>query len=182
MKSYIANVWVAKGQLCGVWTSQGPARKILNCGAGEDSWESLGLQRDPPVHPKGNQHWISIGRTDAEAEAAVLWPPHAKSRLIGKDPDAVKDWGQEKGMTEDEMVGPHHQLNGHEFGWTPGDGDGQESLACFSPWAAKSQIRLNNWRTTAKKYLPSNTWIDTQIPGCCGIAKVARRLAVSGWM
>ena len=83
------------------------------------------------VHPKGNQSWIFIGRTDAEAETPVLWPPDAKSWLIGKDPDAEKDWGQEeKGMTEDEMAGWHHWLNGHEFVWTPGVGDGQGGLAC----------------------------------------------------
>ena len=69
-----------------------------------------------PVHPKGNQSWIFIGRTDAEAEASILWPPDGKNWLIGKDPDARKDWRQEKGMTEDEMVGCHHRLNGHEFG------------------------------------------------------------------
>ena len=69
-----------------------------------------------PVNPKGNQSWVFIGRTDAEAETPILWPPHAKSCLIGKDPDARRDWGQEgKGTTEDEMVGWHHRLNGHEF-------------------------------------------------------------------
>ena len=84
-----------------------------------------------PVHPKGNQSWIFIGRTDAEAETSVLWPPDAESWLIWKDPDAGKDWRQdEKGMTEDEMVGWHHRLDGHGFGWTPGVGDGQGGLAC----------------------------------------------------
>ena len=69
-----------------------------------------------PVHPKGDQSWVLIGRTDARAETPVLWPPQAKSRLIGKDPDAGRDWGQEeKGMTEDEMAGWHHRLDGHEF-------------------------------------------------------------------
>ena len=78
-----------------------------------------------PVHPKGNQSWVFIGRTNVEAETPVLWPPDVKSWLTGKDPDAGKDWGQEeKGTTEDEMVGWHHWLNGHEFGWTPGVGDG----------------------------------------------------------
>ena len=73
---------------------------LLNCGVGEDSWESLGLQGDQPVHPKGNQSWVFIGRTDVEAETPILWPPHAKSWLIWKDPDAEKDWRQEeKGMT-----------------------------------------------------------------------------------
>ena len=78
-----------------------------------------------PVHPKENQSWVLIGRTDAEAETPILWPPHAKSGLIGKDSNAGKDWGQkEKGTTEKEMVGWHHQLNGHEFEYTPGVGDG----------------------------------------------------------
>ena len=91
-----------------------------------------------PVHPKGNQSWIFIGRTDAEAETPTLWPSDVKSRLIGKNPDAGKDWGQEgKGMTEDEMVGWHHQLSGHEFKQALGIGDGQGSLACCSPWGRK---------------------------------------------
>ena len=84
-----------------------------------------------PVHPEGDQSWVFIERTDAEAEAPVLWPPHAKRWLIGKDPDAGRDWAQEeKGMTEDEMAGWHHRLDGHGFGWTLGVGDGQGSLAC----------------------------------------------------
>ena len=88
-----------------------------------------------PVHPKGNQSWIFIGRTDAEVP--ILWSP-AKSWLIRKDPDAGKDWRQkEKGITEDEMVGWHHRLNGHEFEQAPGDGEGQGSLACCSPWSHK---------------------------------------------
>ena len=78
-----------------------------------------------PVHPKGDQSWVFIGRTDVEAETSVLWPPDAKSWLTGKDPDAGRDWGQEEeGTTEDEMAGWHHRLNWHEFGWTPGIGDG----------------------------------------------------------
>ena len=85
-----------------------------------------------PVHPKGDQSRVFIGRTDAEAETPILWPPHAKSWLIGKDLDAGRDWGQEdKGMTEDEMAGWHHQLDAPEFGWTPGAGDGQGGLACY---------------------------------------------------
>ena len=79
-----------------------------------------------------------IGRTDAEAETAILWPPDVKSRLIGKDSDAGKDWGQEeKGKTEDEMVGWHHQLDVHEFEQALGVGDGQGSLVCYSPWGRK---------------------------------------------
>ena len=89
-----------------------------------------------PVNPKWNQSWIFIGRTDAETP--ILWPPDAKSLLTGKDPDAGKDWGQEeKGMTEDEMVGWYHRLNGHEFEQALCDGEGQGSLACCSPWGYK---------------------------------------------
>ena len=91
-----------------------------------------------PVHLKGNQSWIFIGRTDAEAETPVLGPPDAKYWLIWKDPDAEKDWGQEeKGMTENEMVGWPHQLNGREFEWTLGVDSGQGGLLCCSPWGRK---------------------------------------------
>ena len=87
-----------------------------------------------PVHPKGNQSWLFIGRTDAESEAPILWPPDVKNWLIRKDPDAGKDWRQEeKGMTEDEMVGLYHWLNKYEFEQALGDGEGQGSLACCSP-------------------------------------------------
>ena len=87
------------------------------------------------IHPKGNQSWIFIGRTDVEAETPILRPPDVKNWLIWKDPDAGKDWGQkEKGTAEDEMVGWHHQLNGHEFGWTLRVGDGQGGLACCGSW------------------------------------------------
>ena len=101
-----------------------------------------------PVHPKGNQSWIFPGRTDAEAEAPILWPPGAKSWLIWKDPDAGKDWGQEeKGKTEDKMFGWHHWLNGHRFGWTLGVGDGQGDLACWGSWGRKESdtAELLNW-------------------------------------
>ena len=88
-----------------------------------------------PVHPRGNQSWIFIGRTDAEAETPILWPPDVKNWLIWKDPDAGKDWRQkEKGTTEDEMVGWHHWLHGYEFEQALGVGDGQGSLMCYSPW------------------------------------------------
>ena len=96
-----------------------------------------------PVHPKGDQSWVFFGRTDAEAETPVHWPPHAKSWLIGKDSDAGRDWGQEeKGMTEARW---HHQLDGREFEWTPGVGDGQEDLACYNSWGCKESTRLSNW-------------------------------------
>ena len=98
-----------------------------------------------PVYSKGNQSWIFIGKTDAEAETPILWPPHAKSWLIWKDPDAGKDWGQEeKGTTEDEMAGWHHWLNGHGFGWTPGVGDGQGGLAYCGSWGRK-QSDTTEW-------------------------------------
>ena len=88
-----------------------------------------------PVHSKGDQSWVFIGRTDVEAGTPVFWAPDAKSWLIWKDPDAGKDCGQEeKGTTEDEMAELHHRLNGHEFGWTPGVGDGQGGLACCDSW------------------------------------------------
>ena len=91
-----------------------------------------------PVHPKGNQSWIFIGRTDAEAETPILWPPDRKVWLIGKDPDAGKDWRrEEKRTTEDEMVGWHHRLNGHGFEQAPGVIDGQGCLACCSSWGHK---------------------------------------------
>ena len=98
-----------------------------------------------PVHPKGDQSWVFIGRTDVEAETPILWPPNLKSWLIWKDPDAGKDWGQEeKGMIEDEMVGWHHWLNGHGFGCTPGVGDGQGGLAGCSSWSPK-ELGKTEW-------------------------------------
>ena len=91
-----------------------------------------------PVNPKGNQLWILIGRTDAEAEAPLFWQSYLKSQLIGKDRDAGKDWGQEeKGTTEDEMIKWHHQLKGHDSEQTPGDSEGQASLVCCSVWGCK---------------------------------------------
>ena len=101
-----------------------------------------------PVNPKRSQSWIFIGRTDVEAETPILWPSDVKNWLLGKDPDAGKDWRQEeKGMTEDEMVGWHHQLNGHEFEQAPGVGDGQGGLACCSPWGHKDSDMTEwpNW-------------------------------------
>ena len=98
-----------------------------------------------PVHFKGDQSWVFIGRTDAETETLVLWPPHAKSWLIGKDPDAGRDWRQEeKGKAEDEMAGWHHRLNGHEFGWTPGVDDGQGGLVCRDSWGRK-ELDMTEW-------------------------------------
>ena len=113
-----------------------------------------------PVHPKYNQSWVFIGRTDVEAETLIVWPPDAKNWLIGKDPDAGKDWGQEeKGTTEDEMVRWHHRLNGHEFEWTPGVGDGQGGLVCYSPWGHKESDTTEqlNWTELRQlRYLDVN--------------------------
>ena len=98
-----------------------------------------------PVHPKGNQSWIFTGRTDAEAETLILGPPDAKNWLIWKDPDAGKDWRQEeKGMTEDEMVGWQHWLDGHEFELAPGVGDGQGGLVSCSSWGRK-ELDMTEW-------------------------------------
>ena len=98
----------------------------------------LGCKEIKSVHPKGNQPWIFIGRTDAKTEAPILWPPDAKNWLTGKDSDDGENGEQEeKEVTEDEMAGWHHQLTGHEFTQTPGDGEGQGSLACCSPWGQK---------------------------------------------
>ena len=109
-----------------------------------------------PVNPKGNQPWIFIGRIDAEAEAPVLWPPDGKSWLIGKDPDAGKDWGQEeKGATENDMVEWHHQLKGHEFEQTPGDSEEQGCLVCSNPWDCEESHtteQLNNNKKTLQVF------------------------------
>ena len=109
-----------------------------------------------PVNPKGNQSWIFVGWTSVEAEAPILWPPDAKSWLIRKDPDAGKDWMQEKGMTEDRMVGWHHQLDGHEFEQALGDGEGQRSLVCCSPWG----LRVKESDTT--EWLNNNNSLDPE--------------------
>ena len=120
---------------------------LLNCGVGEGSWESLGLQKIQPVHSK-DQPWVFFERNDAKAETPVLWQPHAKSWLIGKDSNAGRDWGQEeKGTTEDEIAGWHHWLDGHEFEWTLGVRDGQGGPACCSSWGCKESDTTEqlNW-------------------------------------
>ena len=111
---------------------------LLNCDVGEDSWESLDCREIQPVHSEGDQPWVFFGRNDAKAETLVLWPPHAKSWLIGKVSDAGRDWGQEKkGTTEDDMAGWHQRLDRWESEWTPGVGDGQGGLACCDSWSHK---------------------------------------------
>ena len=121
------------------------------------------------VNPEGNQLWIFIWRIVAEAEAPTLWPPDAKSCLTGEDLDVGKDWGQEeKGMTEDGMVGWHHWLNGHEFEQALGDSEGQGSLECYSPWGRKDSDvteRMNKWTTiTTNTSLRVNAWYLSFIP------------------
>ena len=125
---------------------------LLNCGAGEKSWESLGLQGDQV---------LNTGRTDAEAETPIFWPTNGKIWLIGKDPDDGKDWRQEeKGMTEDEMVGWHLQLDGHEFEQAPGVADGQGGRECCSPWGRKESDMTEwlNW-TEYVGYIIKINWI-----------------------
>ena len=126
------------------------------------------------VNSKGNQSWRFIGRIDAEAETPILWSPDVKSWLFRKDPDAGKDWRQEvMGTTEDEMVGWHHRLNGHEFEQAPGDREGQESLVCCSPRGCKGSDMTSNWAKTATT-TPNATPCDergtkdvkNQITGC----------------
>ena len=107
-----------------------------------------------PVNPKGNQPWISIGTTDAEVEVSVLWPPDVKNWLIGKDPDTGKDWRQEeKGATEEEMVGWHHRLNEREFEQTRGDSEGQGMLACCNPWGCR-ESDMTEWLNNSSNSCP----------------------------
>ena len=114
-----------------------------------------------PVYSKGDQSWVFFGRTVAKTEIPILWPPHAKSWLIGKDSDAGRYWGQkEKGMTEDEMAGWHHRLNGHEFEWTPGVGDGQGGLACCNSWGCKERLNWTEWLNWTELPLPHFSYLQ----------------------
>ena len=136
---------------------------LWNRGAGEDSWESLGLQGDKLANPQGNQPWVFIGRTGAEAEAPILWPPDVKNWCIGKDPDAGKDWGQEeKEAIENEMVGWHHQLSGEEFEQIQGNSDGQGNLVCCSSWSCRVGHDLaTEWQQqhTVNITQPKKEWV-----------------------
>ena len=131
---------------CESWTiKKAEELMLLNCGVGEDSWGPLYCNEIQPVDPKENQPWIFIGRTNFEAETPMLWPPDVKNWLIWKELDAGKDWRQEeKGTTEEEMVGWCHWLNGHEFEQAPGVDDGQGSLVCYSPWGHK-ELDMSEW-------------------------------------
>ena len=129
-----------------------------------------------PVCPKRNQSWVFIGRTDAEAEAPLLWSPDGKSWLIWKDPDAGKDWGQEeKGTTEDEIVGWHHPLDGHEFEQGLGVGDGQGGLACCSPWGRKESDATErlNWTSHKQELQKLVNWTSWKCM-LCHIKRVLR--------
>ena len=122
------------------------------------------------VNPKGNQSWIFIGGTDAEAETPILWPPDAKNWLTGNDPDTGKDWRQEEKGTDDEMVGWHHQLNKHEFEEGPGVGDGQVSLLCCSPWGLK-ELDTTEWLN----WLTEICWILQNGFGICLLKKAREK-------
>ena len=144
----------------------------------ESTLDSKGIQ---PMTPKGNQSWIFIGRTDAEAETPILWPPDEKNWLIGKDPDAGKDWRrEEKGTTEDEMVGWHHWLDGHEFEQPPGVGDGQGNLACWQ--SIGLQVVRHDWATELKLRKASQdnhrglTWAGPVLWAACGPWRLPRWL------
>ena len=127
---------------------------FLNCGIGETLESPLECKEIQPVDPKRGQSWVFIGRTDVEAETPILWPPDVKSWLIWKAPDAGKDWGQEeKGTTEDKMVGWHHWLNGHEFEQPLGVDDGQQGLACCSSWGHKESDTTERLNWTERNVL-----------------------------
>ena len=148
-------------------------------------WESpLDCKEIQPVHSEGDQPWDFFGRYDAKAETPVLWPPHAKNWLIGKDSDAGRDWGQEeKGMTEDEMAGRHRWLNGRETEWTSGDGDAQGGLACCDSWGRKESDTTEglNWTelNDEEKKNQCDSWVFGRYYSCLPFAeglKVGRSL------
>ena len=144
-----SHVWMWELDHKGGWA---PKNRCIRTAVLENTLESpLDCKEIKPVNAKGNQSWMFTGRTDAETEAPILWPPDAKSQLTGIDSDAGKDRRQEeKGTTEDDMVGWHHQLYGHEFEPTPRDGEGKGSLACAVHGIAKSQTQLSG-RTTEQQ-------------------------------
>ena len=163
---------------------------LLNSGVEEDSWESWTLKISfdckeiQPVHPTGDQSWVFTGRTDADAETPILWPPDVKGWLTGKDPDAGKDWGQEeKRMTEVEMVGWHHQLKGHEFEWTLGVGDEQGSLGCCSPWSRKESDTTEwlNWTKHMRKLKPEAEKLAPSHPASRGQSRICTLKHKNSW-
>ena len=146
---------------CESWTikkTEHQRRCFLTAMLEKTSASPLDSKEIKPVNPKGNQPWIFIGRTDAKAEAPILWPPDAKSWLTGKDPDAGKDWGQEeRGTAEHEMAALHHWLSGHEFEQTPGNSDGQGSVACWSSWDSRvgHNLATTMWLSGKESTRPS---------------------------
>ena len=148
---------------------------LSNCDAGEDSWESSPRRS---VNLKRNQLWIFIGRTDAKAEAPILWPLYVKSRLTGKDPDAGKDWRQEeKGMTEDAVVGWHHQLNEHELSKLREMVKDREAWHAAVHGVAKNRTQLSNWPATYK--LQISGWYKRCLYLKCQGRKEASKLATA---
>ena len=160
----------------GLWSNWAPKNWCFWSVVLEKTLESpLDCKEIQPVHSEGDQPWDFFGRTDAEAETPVLWPPRAKSWLIGKESDAGRDWGQEeKGTTKDEMPGWHHQLNAHEFGWTLGVDDGQGGLASCDSWGCKEsdvteQLNWNelNWTCIKEMWVhvlsPNWRWIHLRV-------------------
>ena len=142
----------------GLWRKLSTEELMLWTVVLEKTLESpLDCKEIQPVHSKEDQSWVFIGGTDVEAETPKLWPPDVKTWLIWKDPDAGKDWWwEEKGITEDEMVGWHHRLNGHWFGWTPGVGDGQGGLVCCGPWGRK-ESNMTEWLNWTDWY--KSSWV-----------------------
>ena len=155
---------------------------LLNCGVGEDSWESLGLQGDP-TSPFWRRSVLCFHlKNDTKAETPVIWPLHAKSWLIGKDSDAGRDWGQEeRGTTEDEMAGWHHWLDGRESGWTLGVGDGQGGLACCNTWGCKESDTTEwlNWTELNTKKI-NKSW-SLKIKNTFD-KKITCDLGLDGWV
>ena len=150
---YLSHVWMWELDYKESW---GPKNSCFGTEVLEKTLESpLDCKEIQPVHPKGDQSWVFIGRTDVEAETPILWSPDAKKWLIGKDPDAGKDWGQEeKGTTEDEMVWWHHRLDRHGFWWTLGFGDGQGGLVRCSSWGYK-ELDMTEWLNWTLKFKDS---------------------------
>ena len=170
----------------GLWRKLSAEELMLLNWVLEKTLESpLDCKEIQPVCPKGDQSWVFIGRTDVEAETPIVWSPDGKSWVIWKDSDAGKDWGQEeKGKTEDEMVGWYHWLNGHGFGWTPGVGDGQGGLACCSSWGCKEldMTERLNWTEYSFAYMYHIFCIHSPVDGhlgCFYVLAAVNRAAVN---
>ena len=161
--------WLCMDVRVGLWRKWVPKNWCFWTVVLEKTLESpLDCKEIQPAHSKGDQSQVFIGRTDAEAETPILWPPHEKSWLIGKDSDVGRDWGQEeKGTTEGEMAGWNHWLDGHEFGWTPGVGDAQGGLACWDSWGRKESDTTErlNWTEYSIVYMYHIHFIHSSVNG-----------------